>query len=157
MARWKWRILIFPSVLSRSFLLSSSSFYIGPRAERATQSLPEPLLLSGDSFLDDGGTYAAYDSRKELPSRVTPPPPLPPFHFCSLARWQAKKNDTGRKKERTLRRLPRPFLAPEFLAEANLGRRSERCSDSLVRPPSRRILRVTGVAASRENAPRKNA
>ena len=73
MARWKWRILIFPSVLPRSFLLSSSSFYIGPRAERATQSLPEPLLLSGDSFLDDGGTYAAYDSRKELPSRVTPP------------------------------------------------------------------------------------
>ena len=72
MARWKWRILIFPSVLPRSFLLSSSSFYIGPRAERATQSLPEPLLLSGDSFLDDGGTYA-YDSRKELPSRVTPP------------------------------------------------------------------------------------
>ena len=73
MARWKWRILIFPSVLPRSFLLSSSSssFYIGPRAERATQS-PEPLLLSGDSFLDDGGTYA-YDSRKELPSRVTPP------------------------------------------------------------------------------------
>ena len=76
MARWKWRILIFPSVLPRSFLLSSSSFYIGPRTERATQSLPEPLLLSGDSFLDDGGTYA-YDSRKELPSRVTPPPPLP--------------------------------------------------------------------------------
>ena len=148
MARWKWRILIFPSVLPRSFLLSSS-FYIGPRAERATQSLPEPLLLSGDSFLDDGGTYA-YDSRKELPSRVTPPPPLPPL-------LQAKKNDTGRKKERTLRRLPRPFLAPEFLAEANLGRKSERCSDSLVRPPSRRILRVTGVAASRENAPRKNA
>ena len=116
MARWKWRILIFPSVLPRSFLLSSSSFYIGPRAERATQSLPEPLLLSGDSFLDDGGTYA-YDSRKELPSRVTPPP-LPPL-------LQAKKNDTGRKKERTLRRLPRPFLAPEFLAEANLGRERE--------------------------------
>ena len=152
MARWKWRILILPSVLPRSFLLSSSSsFYIGPRAERATQSLPEPLLLSGDSFLDDGGTYAAYDSRKELPSRVTPPPPFP-LPLLQPRPVASEKERHGEKEGENFASPPSTFSRTRVPGRSQLGKR-EGVRDAA----TRRILRVTGVAASRENAPRKNA
>ena len=102
--------------LSLSFLPLSLSFYIGPRAERATQS-PEPLLLSGDSFLDDGGTYD--DSRKELPST------------------QAKRTKERKKEGRNFASPPPTFSSTKV--ESSLWYQlteSERCSDS---SPRRRL------------------